>query len=218
MKQFFFALVLLAVGLADLRGQGNKSWVNGLVHDNEAITCDLPDDQQFRNIGSKLDGKGMCVFSAIEMAARHQGLEQMRGWRDWCAAKYGGGGFPKKVDQLLSAWWKEKAIQKIPYLQFEGIDPEATLQIIDKTNRMACITYGQSPRYKQLIAHMVNGIHYGDKYGVVLDNNYPGEAKYEWMAREELVRRIRIRTDGKLGAAWVFVWLTTGPPPPPKAR
>ena len=218
MRQFFFSIVVLALLSSDGTGQSSKSWINGYFHGSESITCDLPNDQQMRNIGSKLDGQGMCVFSAVEMAARYQGLEQMRGWRDWCAANYKGGGYPSKVDNLLSAWWKKKGIEPIPYLQFEGHDPEETLRRIDKTNRMACITYGQSPRYPNLIAHMVNCINYGVKYGVVLDNNFPGDDKYEWMEKAELVRRIRIQTNRQLGSAWVFVWLTPGSPPSPKGR
>lgn len=218
MKHFVSSIVFVMLLATNLCGQGQKSWINGLTHDTETITCDLPNDQQFNNIGSRIDGQGMCVFSAIEMAARFQGLEQMRGWRDWCAAKYKGGGDPSKVDKLLAAWWKAKSIEPIPYLQFEGADPEGTMYLIDKTNRMACITYGQSPRYPRLISHMVNGIHFGDKYAVVLDNNYPGDSKYEWMEKAELVRRMRIQTNRQLGSAWVFVWLTPGSPPPPKGR
>lgn len=28
------------------------------------VTCDLPVDQRIKNIGSKIDGAGMCVFSS----------------------------------------------------------------------------------------------------------------------------------------------------------
>lgn len=218
---------VLCVHLPDSAAQKPKpgpapksgSWVNGITHDGVDISCDLPDDQQMKNIGSKLGRHaGMCVFSAIEMAARYQGLEQMRGWRDWCAAKYEGGGYPDKVDACLAAWFKAKKISPIPYMQYEGKKPEDVMSVIDRTNRMACITYGYSPRYGGRIAHMVNGILYQEKYGVVLDNNFPGERQYEWMTTGELVRRMRLQMNGSSGSAWVFVWLTPGPPPPPKAR
>lgn len=218
MRRIVLCLVLLIGLSSNVCSQTGKSWVNGLSYQGESVTCDLPNDQQFKNIGSKKDGAGMCVFSSIEMAARYQGLDAMRGWRDWCAANYKGGGYPQKVDQLLLAWWKKQAIEPIPYLQFEGVDPEAIMATIDKTNRMSSITYGFSPRYGQRIAHMVNGILYGQKYGVVLDNNFIGDNQYEWMEKGELVRRMRLQTNGQAGSAWVFVWLTPGSPPAPKGR
>src|SRR5579885_3641356 len=45
------------------------SWVNGVTCKGLSITCDLPNHQQMKNIGSKLDGAGMCVFTSIEHAA-----------------------------------------------------------------------------------------------------------------------------------------------------
>jgi hypothetical protein len=218
MRQIFYCIALALVFTTHADAQGKKSWVGGITYQDATISCDLPNDQQFKNIGSKKDGAGMCVFTSIEMAARYQGLEQMRGWRDWAAANYAGGGYPQKVDQLLSAWWKAKSIKPIPYLQFEGKDPETIMATIDRTNRMASITYGYSPRYGRGIAHMVNAILYGDKYGTVLDNNFIGDDKYEWMDKAELVRRMRLTPNGQAGSAWVFVWLTPGSPPPPKGR
>jgi hypothetical protein len=205
--------------------QPNKSsWVNGVEYDGVPITCDLAESQQMKNIGSRLDGAGMCVFSAIEMAARYQNLEQMRGWRNWCAAKYRGGGWPQKVDQCLAAWFKLKGIEPIPYLQYLGKEPEPLLALINRTNRMGSVTYGFSPRYidarnpSGLIGHMVNNVLYENKYGTVLDNNFIGDRNLEWMPKEELVRRMRLQPNGQVGAAWVFVWLPPGAPPPPKGK
>lgn len=195
---------------------GKSSWVNGPAHDGESITCDLPNSQQMKNIGSKLDNAGMCVFSAVEMAARYQGLEAMRGWRDWCAQNYRGGGYPEKVDKLLAAWWKHKGIPPIKYMQYQGRNPEDLLTVIDKTRRMGSITYGYSPRYGGYVAHMTNEILYGHKYAVVLDNNFVGDTNYEWMKREELVRRMRLTPNGGQDLAWIFVWITPGSPPAPR--
>lgn len=204
------ALIALAFGSAVAQAPGDSSFVNGLSHEGHELTCDLPGDEHIRNIGSKVDGAGMCVMSSIEMAARYQGLEELRGLRDWCA-KEPGGGYPSKVDRQLAAFFKAKGIKPIPYLQYEGRKPEALLEMIDKTGRMACITYGYSPRYGGRIAHMVCSPMYRGKYGVVLDNNFPGEAKYEWMSKAELVNRINSG-----GGGWVFVWLTPAPPPVPR--
>src|ERR1043165_1669555 len=156
MKRILSLLLLAAVPVLAVA----QSWINGPIHEGQAIQCDLPDEQQIRNIGSRVDGAGMCVMSSIEMAARHQGLEQLRGLRDW-AAKFPGGAYPQKVDQQLNRFFKQKGIPAVPYLQYEGKQPEQLLELIDRTNRMACITYGYSPRYKSrlnpsgAISHMV---------------------------------------------------------------
>lgn len=219
MHRFVATLALLLIVTVPAFGQAGKSWINGISYGGESISCDLPNSEQMKNVGSKLDGTGMCVFTSIEHSARYQGLEQMRGWRDWCAKNYKGGGYPQKVDQLLALWFKAKSIQPIPYLQYQGNDPSEIMSLIDKTNRMASSTYGYSPRYgKQFIAHMVNPILYGTNYATVLDNNFPGDTKYEWMEKAELVRRMRLSPNGATGSAWVFVWLTPGSPPPPKGR
>ncbi len=189
------------------------SWVNSTVHEGLELTVDLPEGEHIKNIGSFKDGAGMCVMSSIEMAARWQGLDQLRGLRDWCA-KEPGGASPGKVDRQLAAFFKEKGLKPIPYMQYEGKSPEKIMELIDKTGRMACITYGYSPRYGGAIAHMVCSPLYRKGFGVVLDNNYIGEKNYEWMPADELVNRMKAGG----GSAWVFVWLTPGPPPLPKNR
>jgi hypothetical protein len=213
------------VSIAILRGcpadaqTGRTSVVAGPIYEGQELTCDLAPQEQFHNIGSKKDGAGMCVFTSIEMAARAQGLEQMRGWRDWCASNFSGGGWPGRVDDYLAKWFKAKGLEPIPYYQYEGPAPEKVLTLIDKTGRMACITYGWSPRYGRGISHMVCSPGYG-KFAAVLDNNFVSkktptgydENIYEWMEPVELCRRMKLGG----GSAWIFCWLP--PPPPPPAR
>lgn len=215
------AILISALLLIPTAAYGQNSFINGLAHDNESITCDLPGSQHIKNIGSKVPSydkrgrpyyAGMCVFSSVEMAALYAGLEQMRGFRDWAATKFQGGGWPDKVDVVLAAYFKEKNIAPIPYIQYEGKDPAEILSLCEKTGRMASMTYGYSPRYGEPIQHMVNGVMYRNSYGVVLDNNYPGEDRYEWVASNELTRR----TIYPNTTAWIFVWLHPGPPPSPR--
>lgn len=214
-------LVMMLLATAAIGQMTSSSVVDGPVHEGQQLSCDLPPFQQFRNIGSRIDGAGMCVFTSIEMAARAQGLECMRGWRDWCAQNFQGGGYPSKVDKLLTAWGKHKGIVIPDYMQYEGKEPARLMMVIDATRRMACVTYCTSPRYGgQRIAHMVNapGFH---KYGIILDNNFPSVKKgdgwdekiYEWMPPDELIRRV---TGG--GSGWVFVWLGQPAPPSPKNK
>jgi hypothetical protein len=212
-------LGVLALLLLAARAPAQTSFVNGVTSHGESIQCDLPLGQQIKNIGSRRDGAGMCVMSSIEMAARYQNLTPLIGLRDW-AAQYPGGAYPEKVDRQLAAFFKARNLAPVPYLQYEGSDPDRLLTLIDRTNRMACIAYGQSPRYagprnpRGIISHMVDCVLYGEKYGVVLDNNFIGDSSYEWMPKSELVRRMKMTS----GSAWVFVWLTPGSPPPPRAK
>lgn len=214
MKRVWVFLLLLAAGAAYGEAPVQKSFINGITHDSESLTCDLPGSQQMANVGSKRDGAGMCVFTSIEMSARFAGLEQMRGFRDWVATNYRGGGWPDKVDECLNAWFVAKKITPIKYIQYEGKNPSEILDICDRTGRMANVTYGYSPRYGGPIQHMVNCVMFRSDYGVILDNNFPGEDRYEWVQRDELARR----TIYPNKTAWIFVWLPPGPPPSPKNK
>jgi hypothetical protein len=190
----------------------NSSTVAGRSYQGEELACDLPGSQQFKNIGSKKDGAGMCVFTSIEMAARWHGMESFRGFRDWCAEKYAGGGYPGNVDEHIASYCKAKSIAVPLYVQYEGADVGAVLDLCDKTGRMACMTYGWSPRYGSTIAHMTCCPKHSGKFAVCLDNNFPGEQTYEWMSLAELERRVKHPS----GSGWVFVWLAPSPPPVPK--
>ena len=176
------------------------------------------------NIGSHVDGLGMCVNTSIEILCHYLGLSQYYGYRDWTAKKEGGGSYSKKVDQQLAAWEKAMGVtEPVPYLQYEGPNPEAVLEALDRAGLPCAHTYGWSPRYNKRIAHMVCGVHYGTpgQYAVVLDNNpmqdfNPAQNKiFEWMSREEMIRRAKL---GQSGNMWIFAWLAPPPPPVPKAK
>src|SRR5262249_12039796 len=139
------------------------SFINGKIHDSEEITCDLPAAEQLRNVGSDVDRKGMCVMSSVEMAARWQGMAEWEGLRDWCA-RQPGGAWPEKVDRQLAAFAKAKGLPAPRYLQYQGRDPCPLLELIDRTGRMACVTYGYSPRYGGPIAHMVCCVKYRGRW------------------------------------------------------
>ncbi|HYE77938.1 MAG TPA: hypothetical protein VEI97_08130 [bacterium] len=208
------ASVLLSRLYGEERVLGDRnSFENGRTHAGEPLDVDLPQQDHMQNIGSKVDGAGMCVMSSIEMAARWAGLEEYRGLRDWCAREPGGG-YPSKVDQQLAAYAKSKGLPPPQYVQYEGPDPGPVIEAALKSGRMACITYGWSPRYpgQSYIAHMVSCVKASGRFSVVLDNNYPGEARYEWMDRDELTRRCKFPQS----TGWVFVWTAAPPPPSPR--
>lgn len=192
-----------------------SSFIGGRTQDGEVLTVDLPGDYHIKNIGSLVDGYGMCVMSSIEMAAKYQNMgKEWDGLRDWCA-KDPGGAYPTKVIEQLDAYAKAKGIKEVRslYVQYEGPNAWPIIKSALDSGRMACVTYGTSPRYgNSRIAHMVNLVKADGKYGVILDNNFPGEESYEWMPVKELERRVSYPS----GIGWVFLWLT--PPPPPSPR
>jgi len=168
---------------------------------------DFPDPQWMKNIGSKVDGSGMCVFTSYEMMCRWAGLEEFRGFRDWCAGKYPGGGYPEKLDRLIQAYCKEKGIKTPTTIQYEGGSPELA-QVALKQGLLPCVTLYRSPRYgRGTIYHMVNCAHLDDHNGAILDNNFQ---PLEWASRDETLNRVKL--NGKL---WAVVIVADPPPPFP---
>lgn len=205
------SMLFTVAGVADLaRRGGERAWVAGRTYQTETLDADLPGTLHMKNIGSRVDGAGMCVMSSIEHAALWQGLEEYRGLRDWCA-KEPGGGYPSKVDKQLAAFCRAKGLPPPKYLQYEGPDVEPVIEAALRSGRMACVTYGWGERYGQQIAHMVNLSKFSGQYAAVLDNNFPGEAAYEWMPKAEAIRRVKLPRN----SGWVFVWLSPPPPPSP---
>lgn len=225
MRSFCLLLLCVSTSLFAQTGAFGPSAVGGKTYQGEQITADLPLDQMMWNIGSYLDGFGMCVDTSLEQSARYLGMEEFRGYRDW-SAKGPGGSWPSRVDQQIAAWAKKNNLPAPQYLQYQGPDPGPLLELIDRTGRIACIAYGYSPRYGGPINHMVFSPKPGSgKYACIVDNNQIGgvngneASRYEWMTREELIKRMKTsanRWNQPIATnAWVFCWLAPPPPPPP---
>jgi hypothetical protein len=168
----------------------------------EEIQIDLPGSQQMKNTGGR-DGAGLCVFTSIEHAGRWQNVDSILGLQQKMTREQGGG-YPSKVEKMLA-----KYCDGAQYLQYEGSDP-ALIKLALTTGRMPSVTYGYSPRYSGKIAHMVNAVHLSDKWAAILDNNFPGETKYEWMSPSEFKKRW---VSG--GGGWAVVVIAPPPPPMP---
>jgi hypothetical protein len=178
--------------------------------DGTEIDCDLPGSEHLKNKGGR-DGAGLCVFTSIDHAARWQNVPQLVGFRDWMT-RHPGGGYPQKVDQMIKMICEERGMPVPDYIQAERVDPEL-LKRACASGRMPGVTYSRSPtgRYGGgRIAHMVSLPHADDRWFCVLDNNYPGEDKYEWMTPEE-ARRAGI-------LEWAVILLAPPPPPMPRNR
>lgn len=174
---------------------------------------DFPDAQWMKNIGSRLDGAGMCVFTSFEHSMRWAGLEEFRGFRDWCAQKYPGGGYPEKLAKLVKAYCSAKNISR------EVFDPDKDMVQIDassaqavelieaalRQNLLPCVTLYYSPkRYGGRIYHMINCAHLDGKQGAELDNNF---RPLEWSNRAECIRRMSLNN-----RLWAVCVNKPGPP------
>lgn len=178
---------------------------------------DYPDAEWMKNIGSKLNGAGMCVFTSFEHSARWAGVEEFRGFRDWCAARYPGGGYPEKLHKLIVAYCAAKSIPREVFdperdvVQIEA-PPDKAVALIEaalRQNVLPCVTLYYSPnRYRGRIYHMINLAHLDATRGAELDNNY---RPLEWSARAETIRRMTLN-----GRIWAVCILRPGPPPLPR--
>jgi hypothetical protein len=204
----FLSPILLSISVAAVVGD----YVGGPSHDGKEIVCDLPQSELLKNKGGS-DGAGLCVFTSLDRAARWANNPVLIGFRDWMT-KHPGGGYPSKVDQMVKQKYEEYKrdhpdAQPPEYVQ--NTNGDATfMELALKTGRMVSCTYGYSPRYHQNISHMVNLVYLDSKWACVGDNNFPGTNEYEWVEREEFIRRWKMG-----GGGWSVVLLDAPAFPPP---
>ncbi len=193
---------LLSLCLFQIEGssvEGGRTSPDG----REEIQIDLPGAEHMKNTGGR-DGAGLCVFTSVEHAGRWQNVESIRGFQTKMTKELGGG-YPSKLEKMMG-----KYCTGAQFLQYEGNDP-SLVKLALSTGRMPAVTYGYSPRYGSgKIAHMVNIAHLSDRWAAILDNNFPGENRYEWMAPEEFRKRW---ISG--GGGWAVFLLAPPPPPVP---
>jgi hypothetical protein len=167
---------------------------------------DFDPDLWFKNIGSRIDGAGMCVFTAAEFMFLQLGMNEFKGFRDWCAAKYPGGGYPSKLAKCVKEFCAAKHIPEPELRQYEGSDP-AFVQTALANGWMPGVTLFHSPRYGAgKIYHMTNCVLMNGQFVEIQDNNFK---PIEVCGFEEGLRRIKDN-----GQYWSFV-IVGHPAPPP---
>lgn len=200
--RYLTAAILWAVGTFCFAASVGRTGPGGVEPE-----VDLPGALHTKNVGGS-DGAGLCVFTSIGHAARWQNVEALVDFQTFMR-KYPGGGWPEKVTQYIPKASAAKGAAAPQYVQVEGVDIEI-LRLALKSGRMPSVTYAYSPtgRYSgQRIAHMVNLVYLDDKVAAVLDNNFVGEDKVEWMS----VAEFRRAYTGS-GGGWSVVLLDPGPP------
>lgn len=221
------AVLALAAVPAALAQRPGSSWVGGTAERGESLSVPVRDaGMLLENVGSRVNGAGMCVDTSVETNARLLGLDEYRGFRDHYARTEPGGNTPTGLKRQLAEWGERKGFTP-RYVQFYGKDPRPILALCEKNGVGCSVAYGYTPRYGgPAINHMVFCPKPGapGKLAAVADNNTPGlsrdpSRRFEWMEFEELVRRMGTQA-GRFGQAvsgpcWVVVLLEPGVPPAP---
>lgn len=172
-----------------------------------------------RNTGGILNGipgkgSGLCVFSSFAMGSDwHSENEIAAEFQTWMTFKEGGG-WPKKLDDMVTAFCSEKGLTKPDFIQ----DQSGSLDLLVKACNAGCmpgVRYLWSPTggYRgQRIDHMVNLVaaRVGpNKLWAIMDNNEVGKpGDYEWFPEDVF--------KAKVFGNWSFVILKAGPPPVPQ--
>ena len=178
--------------------------------DGTPVQVDLPQELRMQNTGGS-DGAGLCVFTSINHSALWQDVKILQDFQSWMRGRPGGG-YPDKVDRMITKKCKEAGAPVPQYIQVEGEDLDI-IELACRTGRMPACTYGYSPsgRYGgQRISHMISVVHADGKYVAVLDNNYIREL--EWLTKSEFAKTHN--ADG----AWTVILLAPSPPPTPRNR
>lgn len=165
------------------------------------VQCEVPLDLRMRNIGSKVDGSGMCVTTTTEVGAEWAGLKGYTGYRNW-AAQFPGGSYPPKQLAQLAQYAQEKGLGTPPWAQYVGRDPAPFLDAVLGSGRVACVSWMHG-------GHWLNLVHLDSQNACIMDNNGDPQ-NLKWMTRSAAIREINSPY------AWVGCWLPPGPPAPPK--
>jgi hypothetical protein len=188
-------------------GAGEAAHVTeGPDYAGQHAQMDMPGTMHMRNTVGR-DRQGLCVTTSLEVCDRANGDGGLRGLQKHMT-QFGGGSTPQRITRDLPAYDHD-----IEFVQVQGGPDEIrrALDLAFRTGRCVGMTYGYGERYhNQTIAHMVSGAAWGQRYGAIVDNNFPGS--FEWMSCEELVKRCC----WPHGTGWLVILL--GPPPPPPLR
>lgn len=161
-----------------------------------------------RNVGSKVDGAGLCVFTSMQHTFRYQGYDY-EDFRKWMESKPGGG-YPEKVDRMIRQYCGEKGVPEPRYVHIVGVsDWDEIVEVLKaalQNGYLPCITWGSDCTVygNRPIAHMVNLIYLDDEWGAIIDNNRPD--KILWVKRPDWDKFTR------RGGFWAMIYLDNACP------
>lgn len=143
-----------------------------------------------RNVGSRINGAGCCVFASQTASFVSQYRDEMSDYMKWVAANLPGGGYPSRVTEYMEAYCRAKNIQVPDYTQIVGDDAIAAISEALEDGRSPAVTYSGDPTfYGGPVPHMVNCVYLDQSFAGIVDNNRPGQV--EWMSRDTFIKRHR---------------------------
>lgn len=143
-----------------------------------------------KNLASRINNAGCCVFASQDASFRSQYRDDMDGYLEWVAANLPGGGYPSRVVEYIDAFCRAKNIAIPDYTQVVGEESLDAIREALEDGRSPAITYSGDPSfYGGPVPHMVNCVYLDDQYAGVVDNNRPD--RVEWMSRDTFVKRHR---------------------------
>lgn len=179
--------------------------------DGAEIHIDLPGSQHRSNISSR--GQGCCTQTSLHHSAVWQDVPALKEFHEWVKSKgLPGGSYPQEMDKRIAMIAKDRNLPPVKYLNLQGgRELLPILRAACEAGLMPGVTYSRDPEGKryggQTIAHMVSLVHMDDKYACILDNNYIGEDKYQWLTIDQFVSTW---TGGRAG--WAVIILDGCPP------
>lgn len=166
----------------------------------------LPENAILRNGLSRAGGGALNVQTCVEVIARSQGNESLRGFQEWCRGKQGGS-TPEKNRSQIKEFCEEKQVPS-PWIIEKVIEEgsrqnrvaEVMLFLADSVRNghwpMVSYSGGRESRYKAKVLSVVIVCHLDDKWACIFDPNWvEPEVRYEWIPREVLEERICFEGD-----------------------
>lgn len=208
---------LMAAGLLWLCTRRASAQSGGEVIQDTAeyqgVKADAPIEKESRqqNIGSEVDGAGLCVIASCVMILRDVGEPELAAYF-WERAKKEPGGYdPGKLKQLFD---EVKDPQKCPQFKGKVFDYDfctsgdwvAWARKWISRGYSLGITYGRGDRYPNRIAHMVVLEHIDPtgEWGLICDNNFVDgsvtrdtRGPRSWIRMSELKARVEM-----MGGPW----------------
>lgn len=155
----------------------------------------LPLELRIFNTGGS-DGKGLCVYTSVTMAALHQNESKLFGLRKYAESRPGGS-WPTKLAGDIAA-----VAPDLEWINYEGLGKDASLlRAALASGRMVSVA---------IPGHMLNLVHLDDNYACWMDNNavYDRQTKADnqlvWMTPQEFLSK---------WTGWAVILLHPGPPP-----
>lgn len=173
-----------------------------IVNDPEGARPEFADDMLVKNRAGK-DYAGLSLPSAIETAARAQGITEIKGFTEWCSLQPGGSYSEKNRKQLRQ--FCEPLDVKVPAYEEHSNADLSFIQGCLEHRRYPIVEYrgGDPERYGgSKVSHVVLVVALNSKSACIVDTNYLEPSKrYHWVTRDQLVRQCGIGKD-----CWAFAW------------